>query len=150
MSKRPGIAAKSAGGVRPIWVQPNAVAILPREVRAIKPFLTRKGSATDSTVSVSSPTAIAKVESPTGPPLNLSMRAVKTARSSRSKPFSSIFIATPLLASMREREPAMKALAKRVNARGGSPVLASTTSSVSAVSDVKRGPRNQPKRKGRK
>jgi preprotein translocase subunit SecF len=64
--------------------------------------------------------------------------------------YSSIFIATPLLASMREREPAMKALAKRVNARGGSPVLASASSSVSVESDVKRGPRNQPKRKGRK
>jgi preprotein translocase subunit SecF len=64
--------------------------------------------------------------------------------------YSSIFIATPLLASMREREPAMKALAKRVNARGGSPVLASASSAVSVESDVKRGPRNQPKRKGRK
>ena len=61
MSKRPGVAANSAGGVRPIWVQPKAVAILPRDVRAINPFLTKNGSATDSTVSVSSPTAIAKV-----------------------------------------------------------------------------------------
>jgi preprotein translocase subunit SecF len=51
---------------------------------------------------------------------------------------------------MREREPAMKALAKRVNARGGSPVLASTGASVSDASNEKRGPRNQPKRKGRK
>lgn len=64
--------------------------------------------------------------------------------------YSSIFIATPLLAAMREREPAMKALAKRVNARGGSPVLASTGASVSDASNEKRGPRNQPKRKGRK
>lgn len=32
--------------------------------------------------------------------------------------FSSIFIATPFLASLREREPAMIALAKRVNSRG--------------------------------
>jgi len=64
--------------------------------------------------------------------------------------YSSIFIATPLLATMREREPAMKALTKRVNARGGTPVSASANSSASTESDVKRGPRNQPKRKGRK
>jgi len=64
--------------------------------------------------------------------------------------YSSIFIATPLLAAMREREPAMKALAKRVNARGGSPVAVSAAASVSDVSGEKRGPRNQPKRKGRK
>ena len=64
--------------------------------------------------------------------------------------YSSIFIATPLLAAMREREPAMKALAKRVNARGGSPVLASPGASVSDASNEKRRPRNQPKRKGRK
>jgi preprotein translocase subunit SecF len=64
--------------------------------------------------------------------------------------YSSIFIATPLLATLREREPAMKALAKRVNARGGTPGSASVTSSASTESDIKRGPRNQPKRKGRK
>ena len=67
--------------------------------------------------------------------------------------YSSIFIATPLLAVMREREPAMKALAKRVNARGASAVLASsavTTDSSSTGVAEKRGPRNQPKRKGRK
>ena len=34
--------------------------------------------------------------------------------------FSSLFIATPVLAGLREREPAMIALAKRVNSRGGS------------------------------
>jgi preprotein translocase subunit SecF len=33
--------------------------------------------------------------------------------------YSSIFIATPLLASLKEREPAMQALARRVAARGG-------------------------------
>lgn len=36
--------------------------------------------------------------------------------------FSSLFIATPVLAGLREREPAMIALAKRVNARGSSEV----------------------------
>ena len=51
---------------------------------------------------------------------------------------------------MREREPAMQALAKRVNARGGSPVLATTGSAVAEGNSEKRGPRNQPKRKGRK
>jgi preprotein translocase subunit SecF len=34
--------------------------------------------------------------------------------------YSSIFIATPILASLKEREPAMQALARRVAARGGS------------------------------
>jgi preprotein translocase subunit SecF len=66
--------------------------------------------------------------------------------------YSSIFIATPLLAAMREREPAMQALAKRVHARGGAPVIASvvTGSVASENNNEKRGPRNQPKRKGRK
>jgi preprotein translocase subunit SecF len=64
--------------------------------------------------------------------------------------YSSIFIATPLLAAMREREPAMKALAKRINARGGSTVVASVGSSVTEAGNERRGPRNQPKRKGRK
>ncbi|MCX6437750.1 MAG: protein translocase subunit SecF [Actinobacteria bacterium] len=69
--------------------------------------------------------------------------------------YSSIFIATPILAVLREREPAMQALAKRVNARGGS--AASTEGSSASVSSAsstlvteRRGPRNQPKRKGRK
>lgn len=52
--------------------------------------------------------------------------------------FSSIFIATPILASLREREPAMQALAKRVNSRG------SNESEAPAVQ------RAQPKRKKRK
>ena len=58
--------------------------------------------------------------------------------------YSSIFIATPILAVLREREPAMKALAKRVNSRSG----ATTTPVV--VDSGKRGPRNQPKRKTRR
>jgi preprotein translocase subunit SecF len=66
--------------------------------------------------------------------------------------YSSIFIATPLLAAMREREPAMKALAKRVHARGETPLHASAVTGSIAPSNnnEKRGPRNQPKRKGRK
>jgi len=69
--------------------------------------------------------------------------------------YSSIFIATPILAVLREREPAMQALAKRVNARGGA--VPSADGSVAAMSPMgstvvkeRRGPRNQPKRKGRK
>jgi preprotein translocase subunit SecF len=69
--------------------------------------------------------------------------------------YSSIFIATPILAVLREREPAMQALAKRVNARGG--VTVGADGSVAAMSPMgstvvkeRRGPRNQPKRKGRK
>ena len=59
--------------------------------------------------------------------------------------YSSIFIATPILAVLREREPAMQALAKRVGSRSGA---TSTGSSVNT--DTKRGPRNQPKRKNRR
>lgn len=60
--------------------------------------------------------------------------------------YSSIFIAPPVLAQLREKEPAMQALAKRVNARSG--VVAEAQVAVDAVNG--RGPRNQPKRKGRK
>lgn len=62
--------------------------------------------------------------------------------------YSSIFIAPPILAQLREKEPAMQALAKRVNARSGASVV--TTSAVSVDVINGRGPRNQPKRKGRK
>jgi len=63
--------------------------------------------------------------------------------------YSSIFIATPLLAVLREREPAMKALAKRVSTR--STVANKVTEPVSAVvATEKRGPRNQPKRNRRR
>lgn len=57
--------------------------------------------------------------------------------------YSSIFIATPILAVLREREPAMQALAKRVGSR------ASGTQTTEVVSRpiTGRGPRNQPKRK---
>jgi preprotein translocase subunit SecF len=54
--------------------------------------------------------------------------------------YSSIFIAPPFLAQLREKEPAMQALAKRVNSRGDAKVPAPTE----PVS------RKQPKRKGRK
>ena len=61
--------------------------------------------------------------------------------------YSSIFIAPPLLASLREKEPAMQALAKRVAARGGAAVI---TENKAPQASVTGGPRNQPKRKGRK
>lgn len=61
--------------------------------------------------------------------------------------YSSIFIAPPVLAHLREREPAMMALAKRVNGRGA-PAVVSTPAPVDL--GHRRGPRNQPKRKGRK
>jgi len=66
--------------------------------------------------------------------------------------YSSIFIAPPLLASLREKEPVMQALAKRVASRGGASVeVASSTSSArpTITPSSNRGPRNQPKRKGR-
>jgi preprotein translocase subunit SecF len=67
--------------------------------------------------------------------------------------YSSIFIAPPFLASLREKEPAMQALAKRVASRGNSaPVETSSSQSArpSIQPSANRGPRNQPKRKGRK
>ena len=62
--------------------------------------------------------------------------------------YSSIFIAPPVLAQLREREPAMQALAKRVNSRTGSTTISAAAPLEPAVNG--RGPRNQPKRKGRK
>ena len=61
--------------------------------------------------------------------------------------YSSIFIAPPVLAQLREKEPAMQALAKRVNGRGAP---AGVETPAPAHSDERRGPRNQPKRKHRK
>ena len=62
--------------------------------------------------------------------------------------YSSIFIAPPILAQLREKESAMQALAKRVNARSGAATVTPSSVSVGAING--RGPRNQPKRKGRK
>jgi len=66
--------------------------------------------------------------------------------------YSSIFIAPPFLASLREKEPAMQALAKRVAARGGAATgtVDSANPRPTIQPSVNRGPRNQPKRKGRK
>ncbi|CAN2202521.1 SecF Preprotein translocase subunit SecF [Candidatus Nanopelagicaceae bacterium] len=61
--------------------------------------------------------------------------------------YSSIFIAPPFLAQLREKEPAMQALAKRVAARGGAVPVAEVKA---ARTNAGNGPRNQPKRKGRK
>ncbi|MEI7696569.1 MAG: protein translocase subunit SecF [Actinomycetes bacterium] len=65
--------------------------------------------------------------------------------------YSSVFIAPPVLAQLREREPAMIALAKRVNGRGATPTsFAPVSVATVAAPGQTRGPRNQPKRKGRK
>ena len=77
--------------------------------------------------------------------------------------YSSVFIAPPILATLREREPAMQALAKRVAIRGGA-AASTAAAAVSLNADVstegaagssdksgrERGPRNQPKRKPRR
>ena len=72
--------------------------------------------------------------------------------------YSSVFIATPLLAQLREREPAMRALAKRVAQHGpgavsaeakGATSVAANGASAEGKSSWARGPRNQPKRKRR-
>jgi preprotein translocase subunit SecF len=63
--------------------------------------------------------------------------------------YSSIFIAPAVLTQLREKEPALQALTKRVEAR--TPSTASSVSTVTPAAPVNgRGPRNQPKRKGRK
>jgi preprotein translocase subunit SecF len=65
--------------------------------------------------------------------------------------YSSLFIAPAILTELREKEPAMQALAKRVEARGGASTTTTTASTGSSVAVAeRRGPRNQPKRKGRK
>jgi preprotein translocase subunit SecF len=71
--------------------------------------------------------------------------------------YSSIFVATPILATLREREPAMIALRKRVAVRNGaSPekvsaeVIPGVVTSTHSKEDRERGPRNQPKRKSAK
>ena len=68
--------------------------------------------------------------------------------------YSSVFIAPPILASLREREPAMQALAKRVGTRTSGATSASPVAVEESVQSldprVARGPRNQPKRKHRK
>jgi preprotein translocase subunit SecF len=63
--------------------------------------------------------------------------------------YSSIFIAPAVLTQLREKEPALQALTKRVEARTPSSVSSSPSSSSTAAVNG-RGPRNQPKRKGRK
>jgi len=73
--------------------------------------------------------------------------------------YSSIFVATPLLASLHEREPAMQALARRVAAKGnattkssveGAEVFAGVSAAAESHSAGATGPRNQPKRKTKK
>ena len=65
--------------------------------------------------------------------------------------YSSVFIAPPVLAQLREKEPAMIALAKRVNGRGATPMVLNPVAAVVTLAPGEvRGPRNQPKRKGRK
>jgi preprotein translocase subunit SecF len=59
--------------------------------------------------------------------------------------YSSIFIATPVLADLKEREPQYKALAKRVAARASSPrVAARTQAAVPAGSGVTAGSAARP------
>ena len=64
--------------------------------------------------------------------------------------YSSLFIAPPFLAQLREREPAMQALAKRVQARNASTSSIAGVATAPVIAENGRGPRNQPKRKGRK
>jgi preprotein translocase subunit SecF len=65
--------------------------------------------------------------------------------------YSSITIATPVLAQLKEREPEMKALAKRASNKSAS-VISGDAIETAKVSDnqvFETGPRNQPRRKSR-
>ena len=71
--------------------------------------------------------------------------------------YSSIFVATPILATLREREPSMIALRKRVAVRNGATgekivaeSIPGVVTSTHSKEDRVRGPRNQPKRKSSK
>ncbi len=70
--------------------------------------------------------------------------------------YSSIFVATPLLATLREREPAMQALTRRVAAKGSAAnrssngTAAETVNAVASAPKRSSTPRNQPKRKSKK
>ena len=68
-----------------------AVTSLPLGVRCIKPSCIKKGSYTSSSVPASSPTAVAMVVMPTGPPLNFSMMVERIRLSISSNPCSSTF-----------------------------------------------------------
>ncbi|MFF9626088.1 protein translocase subunit SecF [Streptomyces griseosporeus] len=70
--------------------------------------------------------------------------------------YSSIFIATPLVADLKEREPAMKALRKRVLAKRAQaaaeeelPVGGRTADEAEDATPAVVGPRNQPASRGR-
>ena len=54
--------------------------------------------------------------------------------------YSSIFIATPVLADLKEREPQYKALAKRLQARAASPRVAAKQAGARAQAPVPAGP----------
>lgn len=64
--------------------------------------------------------------------------------------YSSVFIATPVLAQLKEQEPAMQAVAKRVAQRGGESTEAPVGTAVSTVATAPHvqatGPRVQPRR----
>ena len=64
--------------------------------------------------------------------------------------YSSIFIATPVLCQLKEQEPAMQAVAKRVASRGNQteePVLAGAAAAPAVATGKSKTVRKQPKRK---
>src|SRR5205823_7087939 len=66
--------------------RPSSVMMRPRGVRCRNPSCRRYGSYTSSIVSCSSPRATASVDSPTGPPPNLTRMVCINSRSMRSSP----------------------------------------------------------------
>ena len=65
--------------------------------------------------------------------------------------YASIFVATPVLAQLKESEPAMQALAKRVASRGGEELVTTRVATGAGAPGVApAGPRVQPRRQPRR
>ena len=64
--------------------------------------------------------------------------------------YSSIVIATPVLAQLKEKEPAMQQLAKRVASHGGDQVGVAAAAAPVSSGAVSTGPRVQPRRQPRR
>src|SRR5580698_8493182 len=80
------VALARSGALRPKCRYAVRVTMRPRAVRKRKPCWMRKGSVTSSSVPRSSPKAAARESMPTGPPSKRSMIAIRSLRSSVSKP----------------------------------------------------------------
>ena len=86
--------------VRPRWLYASVVTSRPLGVRLTNPSFIRKGSYTSSSVPGSSPSAVAIVDRPTGPPENLSIIVSSILLSISSSPYLSMFSASSAMRAM--------------------------------------------------